>query len=153
MNFFQAQDNARKNTFRLVLLFSLAVIGLILLTNLFLLIVYTFATTNQLVFSPQALYHYYSWKEFTLVSLGVCLFVLGGSLYKIQALSGGGPAIAQMLGGQLIPRSTRDRQQRQLLNVVEEMANMISASRSYQGNVEVANTSKELLLATLKLGQ
>ena len=122
MNFFQAQDNARKNTFRLVLLFSLAVIGLILLTNLFLLIVYTFATTNQLVFSPQALYHYYSWKEFTLVSLGVCLFVLGGSLYKIQALSGGGPAIAQMLGGQLIPRSTRDRQQRQLLNVVEEMA-------------------------------
>ena len=122
MNFFQAQDNARKNTFRLVLLFSLAVIGLILLTNLFLLIVYTFATTNQLVFSPQVLYHYYTWKEFTLVSVGVCLFVLGGSLYKIQALSGGGPAIAQMLGGQLIPQSTRDRQQRQLLNVVEEMA-------------------------------
>ncbi len=122
MNFFQAQDNARKNTFRLVLLFSLAVIGLILLTNLFLLIAYVFATTNQLVFSPQALYHYYTWKEFTLVSAGVCLFVLGGSLYKIQALSGGGPAIAQMLGGQLIPHSTRDRQQRQLLNVVEEMA-------------------------------
>jgi Zn-dependent protease with chaperone function len=122
LNFFQAQDNARKNTFRLVLLFSLAVIGLILLTNLFLLIVYTFAKTNQLVFSPQALYHYYTWKEFTLVSVGVCLFVLGGSLYKIQALSGGGPAIAQMLGGQLIPQSTRDRQQRQLLNVVEEMA-------------------------------
>ncbi len=39
------------------------------------------------------------------------------------------------------------------VNVVEEMANMISASRSYQGNVEVANTSKELLLATLKLGR
>jgi Zn-dependent protease with chaperone function len=122
LNFFQAQDNARKNTFRLVLLFSLAVIGLILLTNLFLLIVYTFAKTNQLVFSPQTLYDYYTWKEFTLVSVGVCLFVLGGSLYKIQALSGGGPAIAQMLGGQLIPHSTRDRQQRQLLNVVEEMA-------------------------------
>jgi Zn-dependent protease with chaperone function len=122
LNFFQAQDNARKNTFRLVLLFSLAVIGLILLTNLFLLIVYTFAKTNQLVFSPQTLYDYYTWKEFTLVSVGVCLFVLGGSLYKMQALSGGGPAIAQMLGGQLIPHSTRDRQQRQLLNVVEEMA-------------------------------
>jgi len=39
------------------------------------------------------------------------------------------------------------------VNVVEEMVNMISASRSYQNNVEVMNTSKELLLATLRLGQ
>lgn len=39
------------------------------------------------------------------------------------------------------------------VNVVEEMANMISASRSYQANVEVANTSKQLLLRTLTLGQ
>ncbi len=39
------------------------------------------------------------------------------------------------------------------VNVVEEMVDMISASRSYQNNVEVMNTSKELLLATLKLGQ
>ena len=39
------------------------------------------------------------------------------------------------------------------VNAVEEMANMISASRSYQGNLEVANTSKELLLRTLSLGQ
>ena len=39
------------------------------------------------------------------------------------------------------------------VNVVEEMANMISASRSYQSNVEVVNTSKQLLLRTLALGQ
>lgn len=39
------------------------------------------------------------------------------------------------------------------VNVVEEMVDMISASRSYQNNVEVMNTSKELMLATLKLGQ
>ncbi len=39
------------------------------------------------------------------------------------------------------------------VNAVEEMANMISASRSYQNNVEVLNTSKELLLRTLNLGQ
>ena len=39
------------------------------------------------------------------------------------------------------------------VNMVEEMANMISASRSYQSNVEVANTSKQLLLETLRLGQ
>jgi flagellar basal-body rod protein FlgC len=39
------------------------------------------------------------------------------------------------------------------VNMVEEMANMISASRSYQGNVEAANTSKQLLIETLRLGQ
>ncbi len=39
------------------------------------------------------------------------------------------------------------------VNVVEEMVDMISASRSYQNNVEVMNTSKEMMLATLKLGQ
>jgi flagellar basal-body rod protein FlgC len=37
--------------------------------------------------------------------------------------------------------------------VVEEMANMISASRSYQSIVEVMNTSKQLMLRTLSLGQ
>ena len=39
------------------------------------------------------------------------------------------------------------------VNAVEEMVNMISASRSYQNNVEVMNTSKDLMLATLRLGQ
>ena len=38
-------------------------------------------------------------------------------------------------------------------NVVEEMADMISASRSYQNNVEVLNTSRDMMLSTLKLGQ
>jgi flagellar basal-body rod protein FlgC len=39
------------------------------------------------------------------------------------------------------------------VNAVEEMVDMISASRAYQNNIEVMNTSKELLLATLRLGQ
>jgi flagellar basal-body rod protein FlgC len=39
------------------------------------------------------------------------------------------------------------------VNIVEEMANMISASRSFQTNVEVMNTSKQMLLRTLSLGQ
>lgn len=39
------------------------------------------------------------------------------------------------------------------VNVVEEMVNMISASRSYQNNVEVMNTAQQLLLKTLQLGQ
>jgi flagellar basal-body rod protein FlgC len=39
------------------------------------------------------------------------------------------------------------------VNPVEEMVNMISASRSYQNNVEVMNTAKTLLLKTLQMGQ
>jgi flagellar basal-body rod protein FlgC len=39
------------------------------------------------------------------------------------------------------------------VNAVEEMVNMISASRSYQNNVEVMNTAKTLLQKTLQLGQ
>lgn len=39
------------------------------------------------------------------------------------------------------------------VNMVEEMANMISASRSYQSNAEIAKTSKQLLMRTLSLGE
>jgi flagellar basal-body rod protein FlgC len=39
------------------------------------------------------------------------------------------------------------------VNPVEEMVNMISASRSYQNNVEVMNTARSLLLKTLQIGQ
>ncbi len=39
------------------------------------------------------------------------------------------------------------------VNIVEEMSDMISASRSYQTNVQIANTAKKLLDKTLSLGQ
>jgi flagellar basal-body rod protein FlgC len=39
------------------------------------------------------------------------------------------------------------------VNVIEEMVNMISASRSYQTNAELMNTAKTLLLKTLQIGQ
>ncbi len=39
------------------------------------------------------------------------------------------------------------------VNVVDEMVNMISASRAYQNNVDVMNASKTLLLKTLTIGQ
>lgn len=39
------------------------------------------------------------------------------------------------------------------VNTIEEMANMMSASRSYQNNVEVFNTSKQLMLQTLRMGK
>ncbi len=39
------------------------------------------------------------------------------------------------------------------VNTIEEMANMMSASRSYQNNVEVLNTAKQMMLQTLRMGQ
>ena len=39
------------------------------------------------------------------------------------------------------------------VNVVEEMVNMISASRSYQNNIEIMNTAQQLATKTLQLGQ
>jgi flagellar basal-body rod protein FlgC len=39
------------------------------------------------------------------------------------------------------------------VNVVDEMVNMISATRSYQTNVETMNAAKTLLLKTLTIGQ
>lgn len=39
------------------------------------------------------------------------------------------------------------------VNIVEEMVNMISASRSYQASVEVMNTAKDMALRTLNLGK
>jgi flagellar basal-body rod protein FlgC len=39
------------------------------------------------------------------------------------------------------------------VNVIEEMVNMISASRAYQNNAEIMNTTQQLMLKTLQLGQ
>lgn len=39
------------------------------------------------------------------------------------------------------------------VNSIEEMSNMISASRAFQNSVEVMNTAKQLILATLRLGE
>jgi flagellar basal-body rod protein FlgC len=39
------------------------------------------------------------------------------------------------------------------VNTIEEMANMMSASRSYQNNIEVLNTAKQMMLQTLRMGQ
>lgn len=39
------------------------------------------------------------------------------------------------------------------VNPVEEMANMMSAARTFQNNIQVLNTTKQLMLATIRIGQ
>ena len=121
MNFFESQDRARKHTATLVFLFALAVITLIIMTNLLVMVVFGFISSQQM-HSGGALLQTMDWHKFALVSAAVGTVVLGGSLYKIMALSGGGKTVADALGGQLIPQNTDDLKQRRLLNVVEEMA-------------------------------
>jgi len=121
MNFFESQDRARKHTSTLVFLFALAVITLIIITNLLVMVVFGFIGNDQL-HSGGALIRTMDWQKFALVSAAVGTVVLGGSLYKIMALSGGGKTVADAMGGQLIPQNTDDLKQRRLLNVVEEMA-------------------------------
>ncbi|MFT5400671.1 MAG: energy-coupling factor transporter transmembrane protein EcfT, partial [Gammaproteobacteria bacterium] len=77
MNFFEAQHRARKNTFWFILLFGLAVVGLIFLTNLLILGLLNFSRSDQMAFSPDALQNLYSWQDFALVSAGVCVLIFG----------------------------------------------------------------------------
>ncbi|MBU0484097.1 MAG: M48 family metallopeptidase [Proteobacteria bacterium] len=121
MDFFGAQDKARQNTGRLVIFFTMAVISLIVMTNLLVMTVFGYlgSSTDQV---DGAISLSFNWDVFVVVSLGVFLVVGLGSLYKIMALSGGGDRIAEMLDGQLIVDGTGDPDQQKILNVVEEMA-------------------------------
>jgi len=121
MNFFESQDRVRKHTFQLVLLFSLAVIALIIMVNLLVMGVFGYINSEQMQ-DGRTLLQQMDWQTFAAVSAGVAVVVLVGSLYKIMALSAGGKVVAEALGGQLIPQNTKDLKQRKLLNVVEEMA-------------------------------
>lgn len=121
MNFFESQDRIRKNTFQLALLFALAVISLIVMTNLLVMVVFGYINSEQLQ-DGGTLLQQMDWQTFAVVSIGVGVVVLAGSMYKIMALSAGGKVVAEALGGQLIPQNTDDLKQRKLLNVVEEMA-------------------------------
>lgn len=125
MNFFKAQDQARGNTRKLVILFSLAVVCIILLTNVLLIGIFAYSASAEnevTLLSTEQLKNYFKLDWFIMVSVGVSLLIFLGSLYKTLSLSKGGPAIAELLGGKLIPQSTNIHEERQLLNIVEEMA-------------------------------
>ena len=121
MNFFESQDRSRKNTVQLVGLFVLAVITLIIMSNFLVMGVFGYINSEQIQ-NGGAFLQSMDWGIFAAVSIGVCVVVLAGSLYKIMVLSGGGKTVAESLGGKLISQNTDDLKQRKLLNVVEEMA-------------------------------
>lgn len=121
MDFFQAQDDARRSTGRLIVLFILAVVSLIILTNLLVLVVFN-QVGQQQARSYDNFIDQINWLTFFKVGAAVMLVVVGGSLYKILQLSSGGAVVAESLGGTPLNPASNDLLERRLLNIVEEMA-------------------------------
>lgn len=117
MNFFEAQARAKSRTGWLLLLFALAVAGIVALVNLLVMAVIFVNQPSALTFWER-----FDWQLFGTVGIATVAFIALGSLYKMASLSDGGRVVAEMLGGSLVPRNTDDPAQRRLINVVEEMA-------------------------------
>lgn len=114
MDFFAHQDAARSASRRLVLLLSVAVGTLVFLMNLL-----AGGIANWL----EQYYHFgHPANLHLLVSVGTLTIVGLGMWLKHRELAGGGPALATQLGGREILSTTANAEERQLRNVVEEMA-------------------------------
>ncbi|MDB5885985.1 MAG: peptidase Ste24p [Polaromonas sp.] len=112
MRFFEAQENARAQTLRLLVLFSLVVACLLLALN------GALALTWRLVFSASSAYPAY----FFSVNTGlVLLFVLGGWWLEASVLQRGGQALARQAGAREAWPASRPAEQ-QLSNIVSELA-------------------------------
>lgn len=126
VDFFQAQDEARRNTKLLVFLFGLAVLSLLVLTNLLLCITLGVMQPEQsaLLLNPQdpQFWSALPWKAISITSLVLILVISIVILSKQAELSKGGRVVAQALGGELLIKANANEQQKVLLNVVAEMA-------------------------------
>ncbi|HYD81622.1 MAG TPA: M48 family metallopeptidase [Paucimonas sp.] len=118
MNFFEHQEQARRQTRTLVILFILAVTAIVVAVNVTLALVWAWTKGVNLPGSPYD-YPRYFFLTNTLITLGL---IGGGTALEIFNLRDGGDAVAQMAGGRLVSPSSSAPQERRLLNVVEEMA-------------------------------
>lgn len=123
MDFFQHQDIARRNARLLLALFALAVLLLILLTNLA-VAVFLWFSQNYNVYSggERSFLASFTWQRFAITSLAIAATVALVTLVKWLQLSTGGKVVAEALGGTRVLPQTDDRFERRCLNVVEEIA-------------------------------
>ncbi|TVR66790.1 MAG: hypothetical protein EA422_01145 [Gemmatimonadales bacterium] len=113
LDFFQAQENARRQSQLLVGLFAAAVLSIIIGVYLTLMIVGGVGLGTGVGFDPIL---------FGVVALGTLGLIGGGSLVRTAQLRKGGSAVAELMGGRAVDPATRDPRERQLMNVVEEMS-------------------------------
>ena len=122
-DFFERQSSSRRYTKWLVVLFALAVLGIL---------VATFLATMALVEATKDARQAASfdgspgpqnvWQLPLLVSGGALALIIGGSLFKIAQLRGGGTVVAERVGGRRLYPNASDLVEQRVLNVVEEMA-------------------------------
>lgn len=115
MDFFSAQDKARSTTRKLVGLYILAVTALII--SVYFIIIFSFLFAGL---SGTASLWYPD--IFIGVSLFTLIIISIGTFYRIYQLRSGGSAVARMLGGRKVDSTTKDPDERRLVNVVEEMS-------------------------------
>lgn len=112
MDLFARQEAVRRRSRRLVMLFGLAVLGIVLAVNL--VIGLAFAVVPLGTGShPLA---------FVFATLGTLIVIGGASVYRSMSLRKGGASVAAAMGGTFVPSDTHDPGLRRLRNVVEEMA-------------------------------
>ena len=121
MNFFEYQEEARRQTSRLIAFYLLAVVLIILSLYLVTALIFHYDTA-ALPHQPFNWTALWDPNLLGIVALGTGGLILSGSLFKIATLSSGGVAVAEMLNGRPIAPDTTDFQEKRLLNVVEEMA-------------------------------
>ena len=123
--FFEQQDVARRKTGLLVFLFCAAVVAIVLSVYVVVALVNVNLGLTQPgsrdVVAGQSV-PFWNPQLFGIVTLATVAVIALGSLYKMSELSAGGETVALMLGGRRINPMTKDFAERQLLNVVEEMA-------------------------------
>lgn len=122
MNFFEAQNRAKKNSFVLIILFAFAILSIIVLLNFFLMIVWNYLEFDVFTMNMDSFLLTFEWERFIKVSFIVITLVAMGSIYKFHELSHGGYVVAESLGGRLISPNTSEPSEKVILNVVEEMA-------------------------------
>jgi Zn-dependent protease with chaperone function len=122
MNFFEYQEQARRQSRWLVFLFILAVIAIVVVIDLTLLVAFGVmdAEQQQALFSMQTLRT--NVPALAGGALATAAVILVASLFKTAALRSGGGKVARDLGGVPVEANARDPLRRRLYNVVEEIA-------------------------------
>ncbi|MBI3284159.1 MAG: M48 family metallopeptidase [Burkholderiales bacterium] len=117
MDFFEQQDQAHRQSRKLLFLFLLAVLAIVLAVNGSLALLWLWTAGSR-----GAGVHSYPHGFFVVNTAVTLLFIGGGTLVEMYRLRDGGDAVAQMAGGRLVLPSSQDLLERRLLNIVEEMA-------------------------------
>ena len=123
MDFFERQDQARRNTKLLVVYFVIGVAMLIVAVYAALVGIFAgLASSEHHGYSEQAQLVLWNPRLFFGAVVGTLAVIGVGSAFKTMELAQGGSAVATMLGGRLVSPTTTDSDERKLRNVVEEMA-------------------------------